>query len=290
MKISQVTLLCSATLVAASSGGLDDMANESSAQSKALKSTTNSAVASSASPNVIPPTEKTTSSKVANSNLVQNSNVISSSVAAADYAIEPSTTITTTDANGNPTTQLLWWIPETATAATKSDQTDVASAVSSATASAKTLASSVSILQKSDFSSVPSVSTTESASVSTHSRRADEPITTVTTTDSEGNAITSKVWWLPSTTYSKQSAADSSAITNSANIKDTKETTIKSVFVSSSGSSLETYTKTFTSNIRKAASISSNATSSSVNAAEGWVVQNNVIGAGSLIALAMALF
>lgn len=314
MKVSQVTLLCSATLVAASSGGLDDMAmNEASSpsvvKSQAVESASTAdsqpvqfpagnAIASSASPKIAPPSEAASSvnSKVANSQLVQNSNVVSSSVADG-YAVAPSTTITTTDANGKLTTQMLWWIPDATTTPTAAvsgksvsepSKATVSNTITASAEKTKTLASSVSILQKSDFSSVPVQS---DSATSSHSRRADEPLTTVVTTDANGNTITSKVWWMPSSVYysKSDSVKASSVASDSANIKDTKKTTIESLYVSSSGSKIETYTKTLTSNIRKAASISNSTSSSENAAAEGYALPNNVIGAGSLVALALAL-
>lgn len=310
MKISHVSLFFSTTLVAASSGGLDDMAiNEFSSPAVANPHTVAKSQVAPSSPAVaksqvvVPASDSDStpvSTKVINSVQVSVSGIASSSATGA-YADAPLTTITTNDANGNPTTKFLWWIPDSTTtpAPVSSVKEESASSVidpstiSVSGKKSKTLATSISILQVSDFSSVSVQNRGNSVSSSSHSRRADEPLTTVTTTDADGNIITSKVWWLPSSAYYSQSSdlvqASNGISTGSTDIKGTEKTTIESIYVSSSGSKAQTFTKTLTSNIRKAASIGSNSTSSSKNVAEGFAVPNSWVGAGSLIALGMVL-
>lgn len=120
---------------------------------------------------------------------------------AAGYAVQPSTTIVTTNAQGQTTTQYLWYIPPTEASVANSI---VNSNIESTVATATEVTASGSI-----------------APVSITTRTTDGPLTTVTGTYSNGIAYTSTLWWLPSSEMAKLTASGTTTLEgSSASISD----------------------------------------------------------------------
>lgn len=174
--------------------------------------------------------------------LVQTSNVVSNA-----YAVEPSTTIVTTDAQGQTTTQYLWYITPSNTAESETSAIETLSSHSKETT---------------EISVAASVSST---------RRADEPITIMTTTNSAGDLYTTTIWWLPSTTTLAGAATSGSdSVEISRSTKSVLSTSYsESLYLTTSGSKVMTMTSTYATTLLQKVVSNTTATvhSNSTNAA-----------------------
>ncbi|CCD25259.1 Ncw2p NDAI_0E04420 [Naumovozyma dairenensis CBS 421] len=192
-------------------------------------------------------TAATIRTQVANSQLVQTTNVINTNgkVNAGSYAVGPSTTIITTDEQGQTTTKLLWWIPET-----------TAPVSSVATIGVSNTKHSSQITSKASR-------TTNILASSTSTRNPDDALTTVTGVNSLGETYTSKIWWLPST-------ATATSIGSETETEETNKIITsysKSLYLTTSGSKVETLTTSFaTTFLKKELTSSSSGSRRSTNA------------------------
>ncbi|CCE63786.1 hypothetical protein TPHA_0F03050 [Tetrapisispora phaffii CBS 4417] len=222
----------------------------------------------------------------AQTSLVAVSNVegVSSTAdaSAQEYAVEPSTTVTTTDYLGRTTTEVLWYLPETSVA--------VASAVSgaetiSSAANTDAVVKSVKSAETEKATSSQIAASNNAEALTSSIRNWDEALTTVTATNSDGVVYTSKIWWLPSTSETEATAS---------NDEDAEYTTsyskYETTYTSTSESELETITTTFsTAIVMRVASTNSTASVHS-NATNGAFKNEYGFGAGAgMVALAAFL-
>ncbi|CAI4035111.1 hypothetical protein SMKI_12G2510 [Saccharomyces mikatae IFO 1815] len=228
MKASSILITFLISLVGAQkdTGSLDGQDSKDSSQKKSSNSQETASVTKD--------DQKITSVTISTEKVpVQTSNAVSNT-----YAVAPSATVVTTDAQGKTTTQYLWWVAETNSAATT--------------------ISTVSVQPRSEASSI------KDSSASYTATSADTPITIVTTTNSLGEAYTSTIWWLPSSAVTGSTASSSklssgSSLKSSSNSKEVS--TIRSAYVTTSGSKVETLTTTYKSTVNaKVASGISNST------------------------------
>lgn len=185
------TLLFNTILVQSESGSLDDTsvsytANESNGDDsttgspstdnseESLQNANNENAAQSIAAAVSLPAASAVSPLASTTTAIVNSNNAQNS---QQYAVNPSTTVITTNAQGQTTTQYLWYVGS--------------NAVESNTANSNKGRTSISTTATAGTLSAASTKTTEG------------PLTTVVGTYSNGVEYTSVLWWLPSTTYTE---------------------------------------------------------------------------------------
>ncbi|CCK68698.1 Ncw2p KNAG_0B02560 [Huiozyma naganishii CBS 8797] len=138
--------------------------------------------------------------------------VATTDAATNTYAVAPSGTIVTTDAQGRTTTQLVWYNP----ANVASGKTDAATATAKDTTK---VSDKKGTLQSTETAKVK----TGSVASETHTTT-DGPLSTVVGTNSLGQTYTSTLWWLPSTVTTATSGSSHSSGSSSGSSKKRSST------------------------------------------------------------------
>ena len=292
MKFSTSILLANfiTTTSALNSGSLDQEVKQVAAESSVQ------AIVTTAQRIIV---EKTTTEAIIENTQDTKSLVVDSVVAATSvitaknsqgYAVEPATTVITTDAKGNKVTQALWWVASVVnTASTSKKVKTYATAIDSSIVESNEADKSSSTSTKIWWtpSTTTSDSTKKDSASDSTTTNWDEALATVTTTNSDGVLYTSKVWWLPTSS------------SNTFNESGAKYSTSYSVFTTTYttklASTLETITTTLsTAVIKKVDSATYTSSTSSTNS----ISKNSTNGAGKIeygmgvgaVALAALLF
>ncbi|CCH60299.1 hypothetical protein TBLA_0C05030 [Henningerozyma blattae CBS 6284] len=215
--------------------------------------------------------DTTTDATYVGKSSIEDSLKVSTQASNGQFAVEPSATVVSTNANGDVTTEYLWVAAsETDSKADKKhDKTETLASSNVEESITSAIESATSTKSKNDKKNSKDESETSGASSKT-GLYADEPLSTLVGTNSNGETYTSMVWWLPSSEMtklvaSKTSASDDKSSDNESSTskekadKKTKEkskqsssteftthvTTIKSKYVTTEHDKAKTLTTTY---------------------------------------------